>query len=79
MKTSPSTLEADTPAAITFPGNFIRLPEVKRMTGLSRASIYKRKKSGDFPAAVNLGCRLTVWVDTDIHAWMKAQIERNRS
>lgn len=72
-------------AAITSPltnqtaaGFFIRLPEVKRMTGLSRASIYKRMKSGDFPTAVHLGCRLSVWVDTDIHAWIKAQIERSR-
>lgn len=80
MKTSPRTsiVEADPLAAIASPGIFLRLPEVKRMTGLSRASIYKRMKSGDFPASVHLSGRLTIWVDTDIHLWMKVQIDRSR-
>lgn len=32
---------------------FIRLPEVKKLTGLSRSTIYVRMANGDFPGLSN--------------------------
>ena len=33
----------------------LRIPEVVEITGLSRTTIWRRVKSGDFPAPVRLG------------------------
>ncbi len=49
---------------------FIRLPEVKNKTGLSRSSIYLRMSNGEFPQSISLGSRAIGWLDTDIDQWL---------
>lgn len=61
------------------PARFIRLPEVKVMTALSRATIYKRMKVQRFPQAITLSVRLTVWIDLEVQAWMAQQIASQRA
>ncbi len=39
----------------------IRLPQVRRLTGLSRSEIYRRMGLGEFPAKVNIGSR-AIWL-----------------
>lgn len=56
---------------------FIRLPEVKKMVGLGTTAIYDRMKLGEFPKQVKLGL-LSVWVESEIQAWMKEQIRASR-
>lgn len=58
---------------------FLKLPQVKSMTTLSRATIYRRMKEDDFPKAIRLGTRLTVWIDLEVSAWIEQQIARRRS
>ena len=57
---------------------FLRLPQVKSKTGLSRSSIYQRISEGKFPKPVSIGVRAVAWVDDDVHDWMRRQIERSR-
>ena len=59
--------------------NFLRLPEVKRMTAMSRASVYKRMKARNFPQAIRLGSRLTVWIDLEVQDWIQEQIALGRA
>lgn len=54
---------------------FLRLPGVKTLSGLSKASIYKGIKAGTFPAPLKLG-RASAWRATAINAWMAAQGEQ---
>jgi len=49
---------------------FIRLPEVKNKTGLSRSSIYLRMSNGEFPQSISLGGRAIGWLETDIDQWL---------
>lgn len=65
-------------SATQSPIAFMRLPAVKARTGLSRASIYAKIATGDFPAPVNLGARAVAWVDDDISSWMAACIAASR-
>lgn len=58
---------------------FLRLPDVKRMTALSRASVYKRMKAKSFPQAIRLGARFTVWIDLEVQAWIQQQIATSRA
>ena len=61
------------------PPSFIRLPEVKRRTGLSRSSIYLRAARGDFPSPVNLGGRAVAWIDQEVQHWIDQQITASRA
>ena len=53
---------------------FLRLPEVKATTGLSKSSIYARIAEGTFPKQIPLGPRLVVWVEADIQNWINKQV-----
>ena len=54
--------------------NFIRLPQVKEMTCLSRSSIYRLINEGDFPKQVALGSRSVVWVRSQVEDWMNQKV-----
>ncbi len=57
----------------------LRLPEVKKTTGLSRSTIYARISRGTFPQRVNLGGRAVGWVEAEIQEWLQRRIEASRS
>jgi prophage regulatory protein len=56
----------------------LRLPEVKKSTGLSRSTIYLRISQGTFPKPVSLGGRAVGWLEAEIQDWLKRQIEASR-
>ncbi len=58
---------------------FLRLSDVKAMTGLSKASIYKRMRLQIFPQAIKLGSRLTVWLENDVHSWIMSHAHNKES
>lgn len=49
----------------------LRLPDVKRRTGLSRASIYAYIKSKNFPAPILIGLRSVGWPADQVDEWVK--------
>ena len=53
---------------------FLRLPQVKTITGLSKSTIYSRISEGAFPKQIPLGPRLVVWVEADIQKWISEQV-----
>jgi prophage regulatory protein len=53
---------------------FLRLPEVMRLTGLSRSSIYLHIADGHFPKQINLGRRCTAWLESEINNWITQRI-----
>ena len=56
----------------------LRLPEVKKTTGLSKSTIYARIAEGKFPRQIPLGPRLVVWVESDIQNWIAEQVSAVR-
>ncbi|MBK7363379.1 MAG: AlpA family phage regulatory protein [Micavibrio sp.] len=54
----------------------IRLPEVSRRTGRSRAAIYVDMDKGLFPKSVKIGERAIGWFEHEIEAWIKARLHR---
>ena len=58
--------------------HFLRLPQVKAFTGLSKFSIYARIGEGTFPKQISLGPRLVVWVESDIQNWIAEQVSAAR-
>jgi len=62
--------------------SIIRLPEVRRRTGLSRSAIYAKigrssrrpdDHDASFPRPVRLGARAVGWLDSEIDAWLSRQ------
>lgn len=49
----------------------VRLPEVKRRTGLSRSSIYRKMDARRFPQSVPLSENAIAWWDSDVAAWIE--------
>ena len=54
----------------------LRTPEVVETTGLSKTTIWRRLRSGDFPIPVKLGgpdSRLIGWKQEDIEEWIDSR------
>ena len=53
---------------------FVRLPQVKELTCLSKSSIYRLMDEGNFPKQVLLGARSVAWVKSDVEDWCAQKI-----
>lgn len=49
----------------------LRVGEVVRLTGLSRATIYEREKRGAFPRRRQVGAASVAWDEAEVVAWMQ--------
>jgi predicted DNA-binding transcriptional regulator AlpA len=59
---------------------FIRLPEVCRRTGGSKATVYRWERDDPtFPRRIKLGERLTAWREDEVAAWIEARTAAARS
>lgn len=60
---------------IDIPPNarLLRLPQVLDRVGLKKTVVYDRIKDGTFPKPIKLGSA-SVWLDSDIQAWIEAQV-----
>lgn len=65
----------------------LRRKQVEARTGLSRSSIYARlrhnpKRPGDydptFPKPVSIGAKAIGFIESEIEAWIAAQIQKSR-
>ena len=51
----------------------LRRQQVEEITGLSRSSIYRLMKSGEFPLPVRVGATAVRWRASDITAWLESR------
>jgi prophage regulatory protein len=58
---------------------FLRLPEVRMVTGLSKSSLYALIRAKSFPAPVRLGPRTVAWVRTEVKQWAAERVLTSRS
>ena len=56
----------------------IRLTEVQRRTGYSKAWIYRLMGQGKFPASVKIGSRAIAFVESGIDEWINQRIAESR-
>jgi len=57
---------------------FIKIAEVRKITGMGTSFIYERMMEGTFPKQVKLGPRSVVWVKSEVQAWAQAKITAAR-
>ena len=58
--------------------SFLRLKQVKILTGFSRSWIYDAIRRGDFPAPISIGSRAVAWPEQSIAEWQAQRIEQSR-
>ncbi len=58
---------------------FIRLPEVLKRVGLSRARMYGLIDAGRFPKQVRIGLRSVAFIESEIEEWMDKVISESRT
>lgn len=61
----------ENPTAVSL----LRRPDVERITGLSRSSIYAKIKTGEFPRPVPLTSRIVAWIESEIVGWVQSRID----
>ena len=49
----------------------LKIKEVLTITGLSRATLYRRIQTGDFPAPVKVSLRAIRFRSTDLEGWIQ--------
>lgn len=59
--------------------SFLRLPEVRRITGKSRTAIYDAIRKNEFPPQVRIGKRQVAWTASSIDDWQKACIQASKA
>ncbi|MDF2939683.1 MAG: hypothetical protein K0R66_325 [Gammaproteobacteria bacterium] len=50
---------------------YYRLPSVKKLTGLSRTTIYELIREGKFPKPIPIGKRSVAWSEIEIMEWQE--------
>lgn len=58
--------------------SLIRLPEVQRRTGYSKAWIYRLLKEERFPASIKIGSRAIAFIESEIDEWINQRIAESR-
>jgi prophage regulatory protein len=53
----------------------IRIAEVKRLTGLSTATVYRKISAKEFPRPVALGVMARAWPLSEVQDWIAGRIE----
>ncbi|EAB5051755.1 AlpA family transcriptional regulator [Salmonella enterica subsp. enterica] len=57
-----------------MPISLIRLSEVQRRTGYSKAWIYRLLKEERFPQSVKIGSRAIAFVESEVDEWINQRI-----
>ncbi|MBK5142875.1 AlpA family transcriptional regulator [Budviciaceae bacterium BWR-B9] len=61
-----------------MPQTLIRLPEVQRRTGYSKAWIYRLISQKRFPQSVKIGTRSIAFIESEINEWINQRIAESR-
>ena len=57
-----------------FVERLIRIDEVKRLTGISTATLYRKISTNEFPRPVHLGVVARAWPLSEVQSWIAARI-----
>lgn len=53
----------------------LRIKDVVKRTGLSKATIYKQISESAFPKPIQLGTKAVGWLESDLNTWFEERIK----
>ena len=51
----------------------LRTPEVTRLTGLSRTTLWRLERRGVFPRRIRLGANSVGWLEDEVEEWIASR------
>ena len=54
----------------------LRFPAVRLRTGLSRSTIWRLERAGDFPRHIRLSPNAVAWIEDEIAGWIRQKAGR---
>ena len=57
----------------TFQEQYLRFAAVREITGLSRSTIWRLERNGDFPQSRKLSANAIGWLASEVMAWCAAR------
>jgi prophage regulatory protein len=57
--------------------SILRIGQLVEKIGLSRSSILRMEKEGEFPKKIILSKRVIGWLESDVNDWLMQQAGRN--
>lgn len=54
-----------------LPRKLLRFPVVREMTGLSRSTIWRLERRGEFPKHHRIAPNVVAWVEEDVSDWIQ--------
>ena len=52
----------------------LRLPDVERLAGIKKSTLYALMQKGQFPPCVRISRRLSVWSESAVLTWVNERI-----
>lgn len=68
----------EVPPSTTRMPFLLRMAQVTKCTGLSRATIYRLMQDGQFPQNFLIGRAAKAWKDADIRSWIDERASASR-
>lgn len=56
----------------------LRLPEVLKIIGASRSTVYTWIARGQFPAPIQLSSRMVGWLQPEVDEWVRLRVKESR-
>ncbi len=57
----------------------LRRPELERVTGLPRSTIYEKIAKGEFPRPISLSGRSVGWLEGEILDWQRTRLAKREA
>jgi prophage regulatory protein len=57
-----------------LPLKLLRFPAIRERTGLSRTTIWRLERSGDFPRHRRISANAVAWVEEEVLGWIRSRI-----
>lgn len=71
QSTRPAHVQAAADSSWASGSDHVRMPELERRTGMSRATIYRRIKEGRFPDKIPMAGNISAWRESDVAEWLE--------
>jgi prophage regulatory protein len=62
-------------AGVTPPARLLRFPTVRERTGLSRSTIWRLERRGEFPRHRRISANVVAWVETEVIDWIQSRVK----
>jgi prophage regulatory protein len=57
------------------PPRLLRFPTVRDRTGLSRSTIWRLERRGEFPRHRRISANVVAWVETEVVDWIQSRVK----